>query len=111
MALESKSIWLHNLNNDYVHFNRALTHVWCPLTIDDDQGLFKAEGSDRPLEAPGLLVHLQALEAAVAGAAGDAGVRAREAAHRAQLPRRQPRLGHLGRGCLVVGMCMMDVCT
>ena len=71
----------------------------------------RAMTSHCPLEAPGLLVHLQALEAAVAGAAGDAGVRAREPAHRAQLPRRQPRLGHLGTGSLVVGMCIMDVCT
>ena len=96
-----------------------MTHVQCHITIaDDDLSLFKDEGDDLtphpshcPLEAPGLLVHLQALEAAVAGAAGDAGVRAREAAHRAQLSRRQPRLGHLGRGCLVVGMCIVDVCT
>ena len=64
-----------------------------------------------PLEAPGLLVHLQALEAAVAGTAGDAGVRAREPAHSAQLPRWQPRLGHLEIETLVVGICITDVCT
>ena len=52
----------------------------------------------------GLLVHLQVLEAAVTIAAGDAGVRARDPAHSAQLPGRgrQARLGHLVTGSLVV---------
>ena len=49
----------------------------------------------RPLEAPGLLVHLEALEAAVARAAGNAGVGAREPAHSAQLPGWQPGLRNL----------------
>ena len=92
-----------------------MTHVQCHITIaDDDLSLFKDEGDDvtpHTVHLRHLLVHLQALEAAVAGAAGDAGVRAGETAHCAQLPRRQPRLRHLRRGCLVVGMCMMDVCT
>ena len=34
-----------------------------------------------PLESPGLLVHLQVLEAAVAIAEGDAGVRVRDPTH------------------------------
>ena len=92
-----------------------MTHVQCHITIaDDDLSLFKDEGdvfTPHTVHLRHLLVHLQALEAAVAGAAGDAGVRAREPAHRAQLPRRQPSLGHLGEGSLVVGMCIVDVCT
>ena len=60
-----------------------------------------AEGSHCPLEAPGLMMHLEALEAAVAGTAGDAGVGARESTHSTQLPGRQPRLWHLNTGSVV----------
>ena len=51
---------------------------------------------DGPLEAARVLVCLLALEAAVTCPARDARVAAGEAAHRAQLPRRQPRLRDLG---------------
>ena len=49
-------------------------------------------------------MHLQVLEAAVAIAAGDAGERARDHAHSAQLAGEGEagRLGHLGTGVLVI---------